>query len=445
MSAASASWHWKASRLTRACKRLGLRDLFVKILLIPFGSHGDVHPFVGIGTALRDRGHDVVVITSGYFEGLVRRVGLGFVSLGTAEDFEKELNNPDVWHPRKGLSLLVHRSILPALRTVYNAVASGYVPGETVVAAGSLALGARIAQEKLGVPLASVHLQPAMFRSEYRAPILSNLFMPDWLPHFAKRIQYWLGDRLVIDRLLGPGVNRFRAELGLPPAHRFFGDWWHSPQRIIGLFPDWFGPPQPDWPPQVRLTGFPLYDEHDLREQPAGLAEFLNEGEPPIVFTPGSAMRHGQAFFAAAVEACRLLGRRGLLLSRFRENLPPELPDGIRHFDYVPFSQVLPRAAALVHHGGIGTTAQGLAAGIPQLVMPLAYDQADNADRVRRLGAGQVLPPRAFRAAPVARLLGELLGSAEVAARCREFARRSREGMPLDEACRAIEGLSAPS
>jgi UDP:flavonoid glycosyltransferase YjiC (YdhE family) len=414
----------------------------LRILLIPFGSHGDVHPFVGIGGALRDRGHDVTVITSGLFEGLVRRLGLGFVSLGTAEEFEKELNNPDIWHPRKGFFLLVQRSILPALRTVYDAVASRYVPGETVVAAGSLALGARIAQEKLGVPLASVHLQPAMFRSVYWSPILTGLFLPDWLPPFAKRLQYWLADSLVIDRLLGPGVNGFRAELGLPPARAFFGDWWHSPQRIIGLFPDWFGPPQPDWPPQLRLTGFPLYDERELHEPPAGLLDFLNQGEPPIVFTPGSAMRHGQAFFAAAVEACTLLGRRGLLLSRFREHLPARLPDGVRHFDYVPFSQVLPRAAALVHHGGIGTTAQGLAAGVPHLVMPLAYDQADNADRVRRLGVGLSLPPRAFQGPAVARLLGQLLGSAEVASRCRDFSRRSQEGRPLEEACRAIEELA---
>jgi UDP:flavonoid glycosyltransferase YjiC (YdhE family) len=413
----------------------------VKILLIPFGSHGDVHPFVGIGAALGDRGHQVTVITSGLFEGLVRRVGLEFISLGTAEEFEKELHNPAIWHPRKGFPLLVERSILPGLRRVYDAVAAHYVPRETVVAAGSLALGARVAQERLGVALATVHLQPAMFRSVYRAPILNGLFMPDWLPPFAKRLQYWLADTLVVDRLLGRGLNAFRAELGLPPVRNLLGHWWNSPQRIIGLFPDWFGPPQPDWPPQVRLTGFPRYDERDLREPPAGLAEFLDQGEPPIVFTPGSAMRHGQSFFAAAVQACRLLGRRGLLLSRFREHLPPALPDGVRHFDYVPFSQVLPRAAALVHHGGIGTTAQGLAAGVPQLVMPLAYDQADNADRLRRLGVGLCLPPQSFRAPAVARLLGQLLEPAEVPGRCREYARRAHEGKPLDEACLAIEEL----
>jgi UDP:flavonoid glycosyltransferase YjiC (YdhE family) len=272
--------------------------------------------------------------------------------------------------------------------------------------------------------------------------VLPGLFMPDWLPRFAKRFQYWLADALIIDRILTRGLNAFRAEVGLPPVCDLTGGWWHSPQRVLGLFPDWYAPPQPDWPPQVRLTGFPLYDERELHDLPAELTEFLNGGEPPIVFTPGSAMRHGHAFFEAAVEACRLLGRRGLLLTRFPEHLPASLPESVRHFSYVPFSQVLPRAAALVHHGGIGTTAQGLAAGIPQLVMPLAHDQPDNAARLRRLGVARSLQPRAFRAAAVARALESLLTSPDVAARCRDYAGRIRESRPLEEASRLVEELA---
>jgi UDP:flavonoid glycosyltransferase YjiC (YdhE family) len=373
----------------------------------------------------------------------VRRVGLGFVSLGTPEEFEKELHDPAIWHPRKGFTLVMQKSVLPRLRKVYEAIAAHHAPGETVVAAGSLALGARVAQEKLGVPLATVHLQPSVFRSVYRAPALPGLVMPDWLPRFAKGFLWWVADAFIIDRLLGPGLDAFRAELGLPPVRRILGEWLNSPQRVIGLFPDWYGAPQPDWPPQTRLTGFPLYDERNLREPLPDLADFLARGDPPVVFTPGSAMRHGQDFFAAAVEACRLLGRRGLLLSRFCEHVPKYLPDTVRHFAYVPFSQILPRAAALVHHGGIGTTAQGLAAGVPQLLMPLAYDQPDNAARLRRLGVGLALPQRSFRSPAVARLLGQLLASGEVAAQCKQLARRVQERCPLEDACRVIEELAA--
>ena len=124
---------------------------------------------------------------------------------------------------------------------------------------------------------------------------------------------------------------------------------------------------------------------------------------PNCSMTPGSAMRHAQEFFAESVAACQRLGRRGLLLTRFAEQVPTDLPETIRHLEYVPFSRVLPRAAALVHHGGIGTTAQALAAGIPQLVMPLAHDQPDNAARLERLGVGRTIAPRRYRAARAAR------------------------------------------
>ena len=262
--------------------------------------------------------------------------------------------------------------------------------------------------------------------------------LPDWLPARLKRLAYWMGDVLVIDRVVAPVTNAVRAELGLPPVRRLLDQWWHSPERIIGLFPPWFAPPQPDWPPQLRLTGFPLFDERGLTEVPPEVMAFLDQG-PPLIFTAGSAMRQGQAFFAAAADTCRLLGRRGLLLTRYPEQLPPTLPDGVRHCAYIPFSQVLPRAAALVHHGGIGTTAQALAAGIPQLVMPMSYDQPDNAARVERLGVGLSIAPRRFKPPAVARRLEELLSSPTVPARCSEVALKFQGADPIDDACRLIE------
>src|SRR5690606_34135251 len=202
----------------------------------------------------------------------------------------------------------------------------------------------------------------------------------------------------VADHHILPGLNRFRREHGLAPVRDIIRDWWHSPDRVIGLFPEWFGPPQPDWPKQTVLTGFPLFDEKGLRELPPGLEEFLQAGEPPVVFTPGSAMAHGHEFFEEGVKALELGGRRGLLLSRFPETVPKRLPESVRHFEYVPFSEVLPRSAALVYHGGVGTCAQALQAGIPHLVQHMAHDQLDNLSRVRDLGVGDGLAPKQFKA-----------------------------------------------
>jgi UDP:flavonoid glycosyltransferase YjiC (YdhE family) len=196
---------------------------------------------------------------------------------------------------------------------------------------------------------------------------------------------------------------------------------------------------QPDWPAQLRLTDFPLYDERGATAAPEGLREFLAAGDPPLVFTPGSAMQQARQFFTKAVAICQRLGRRGLLLSRWAQNVPAELPASVRHFEYIPFSEVLPHAAALVHHGGIGTTAQALAAGIPQLVMPFGFDQLDNAARVGRLGVGDSLEARRFTASAAGDKLRALLDSRAVAQRCREVAGSLQPGRGIEKACDAIE------
>ena len=413
----------------------------MNILLFPVGSAGDVHPFIGLGLALKTRGHQVTVVTNGHFGPLARRVGLDFVEQFSDAQYRETLDNPDLWHPVKGFKIVMQATLL-LMRPTYDLIKDRYIAGETVVVAGCLSFGARIAQEMLGIPLATVHLQPAVFRSVHQGPTFARMSLAGRMPHFLKRAIYWSMDSLMIDRLLAPGINAFRAELGLAPVRRLFDGWWNSPQCVLALFPDWYAAPQPDWPPQTRLTGFPLYDESGAAEVPAALASFLARGEPPIVFTPGSAMRQGNSFFEASVDACRRLGRRGVLLTQFRDQVPAYLPDSISHFAYVPFSQVLPKSAALVHHGGIGTTAQALAAGIPHLVMPMAHDQPDNAARLVRLGVARSIRPRAYKAPEVAKSLAELLGSPAIAERCCKIARRFDDVDPLGEACRIIEQLA---
>jgi UDP:flavonoid glycosyltransferase YjiC (YdhE family) len=330
-------------------------------------------------------------------------------------------------------------TLLPLLQPLYEVIAGLYVPGQTVVVASGALLGARIAHDRLKVPLVTVHLSPAALRSAYDTPLQPPLRLPVWLPSWAKRAGHWLLDALVVDRLLAGPVNAFRAELGLPPVRRVFQEWRHSPRLVLGLFPPWFAWPQPDWPPQTRLTGFPLYDESDATEVPPGVREFLDAGAPPVVFTAGSACRDAHRFFRQAVRVCQHLGCRGLLLTRFQEQVPPSLPQGVCHFDYIPFSQVLPRAAALIHPGGIGSCAQALAAGIPQVVLPLKNDQPDNARRLERLGVAHVLRPGASRTRTLVQGLDKLLRSPQLTSRCRPFAALLKTSDLLNESCRLIE------
>jgi UDP:flavonoid glycosyltransferase YjiC (YdhE family) len=257
-------------------------------------------------------------------------------------------------------------------------------------------LGGRIAGEALHIPTVTTHPSPAVFRGHFEPPVLPPL-------PFAKNSPRWNGIwfraiDLVMDQMLAGPVNRLRARVGLARVNRLLKDWIHSPDRVIGLFPDWFAPAQRDWPRQTVLTGFPLYDgERDASLSPA-LGRFLDDGPPPVAFFSGTGMRHAAEFFDDAVEICRRSGHRGVLLSSFPENFDRALPASIHVEAYAPFSKLLPRTAAFVHHGGIGSIAQALAAGTPQIAVPSAFDQADNGARLERLGVGVCLPPRKFNA-----------------------------------------------
>lgn len=417
----------------------------MRLLITALGSYGDVYPFVGLGTALHQRGHQVAIITNPHFQSVVESAGLDFLAIGTLADYEQLSNLQHVWHPIRGPMLVMRMGVAEVLRELYGVIEANYRPGETVLVAHMLDMASRVFQEKHSAPLASVHLAPLMLRSFADAPQMGTLLMGDWVPLWLRKLQFWVADRMIIDRIVGPELNGLRRDLGLAPVKFLMRDWWYSPQLVLGLFPEWYAPRQSDWPPQVQLTDFPLWDEAAPGELPAEVADFLADGEPPLVFTPGSAMAQGESFFQAAVEACTQLGHRGVLLSKYTEHLPIRLPPTVRHFAFVPFSALLPRAAALVHHGGIGSCAQGLAAGVPQLLMPMAYDQPDNAARLRRLGVGRSLPPRHFTGPKVAALLDELLTDERVAANCRHWADACDPQAGLSRACALIEELHRPS
>ena len=411
-----------------------------QFIIVGLGSAGDVHPNVGLAMALRRRGHEVLLVAPSVFRSLAERTGLEFAPVLTDDEWRAAASDPDLWHPFRSFSVVARRLILPAMRPVYRIIQQRMEPGRTVVAASGIAFGARIAHERLGVPLATVHLQPIMLRSVIRPACFGFPDMIGRLPRPLKRLYLRAVDRFLIDPLLAGETNAFRAELGLPPVSRLFNHWMHSPQLIIGLFPEWYAPQQPDWPPHVALTGFPLWDEGEIGSPSPGLEEFLAAGEPPIVFTAGSAMTQGERFFQVSAEVCRTTGRRGIFLTRFPEQLPATLPDGVRHFDYVPFSAVLQRAAILVHHGGIGTTAQAIAAGVPQLVVPSAHDQPDNALRIRRLGVGEFLLPGSYTTANVVKLLARL-AAPRTGTNCQRLAREMAGNSSLEATCRLIEEL----
>ena len=408
------------------------------VLLITIGSHGDVHPFVGIGRTLASRGHRVRVATNPHFGPMIERAGLSFVPMGDRATFDRWLADPLVWHSTRG-SGRVLAGVAETLDAVYDFTVANTQP-DTVVVGSSLALGALVAAEQLGFRYASAHLSPPCVRSHFEMPTIGYGINFTRFPKAFKE-KFWAGgDKFIIDPPVMPTLNAVRARAGLQPVDHLL-DYWHAPRLTLGLWPDWYAPRQPDAPPQLRLTGFPMYDEADHHTLDPELEAWIDEGDPPIAFTPGSAMKFGHRFFDVAARACEQIGRRGLLLTRHIEQIPGDLPHGVRHWKYAPFSALLPRCAALVHHGGIGTTAQALKAGCPQLIMPMAHDQPDNGARVKRLGCGNVIAREFFWTGRVAKKLSRLVGTAGARTACANVALKFREHDPLAETAALIESL----
>ncbi len=415
----------------------------LKFVMTPVGSSGDVHPFIGIGRALRGRGHEVVVINPENFRSAVESAGLGFHAFpDTSEAFDAVTRDPDIWHPRRGVEL-VFRVIARYMREAYDHIAACYEPGRTVLVRHPLSIAGRVFEETRQAPGVTLNLAPSSFRTLHGVPS----FVPgkdfSRLPRWVKRLMWWSIDRFVVDRPIIKPLNDWRKQLGLEPVRRIFNGWVFSPDQVIALFPNWFAPAQPDWPPQTRLTGFPLFDETGQHEIDAELDAFLDRCPRPVVFTPGSANCQAGPFFEAAVGAAKNLHHPVLLLTRYHEQLPRGLPDNVLHRTYAPFSQVFPRCAAVVHHGGIGTCAQGLAAGVPQLIMPMGFDQPDNATRLWRVGVGAWLTPKRFTADRVRDAIHRLVGSPDIAEACRGCAQRIRKQSTVEETCDLIEAVAA--
>lgn len=402
--------------------------------LVAIGSMGDNLPFFAVGRALAARGHRVTMLASGYFRDAAAKSRLELIEIQSAERYMEFVEGQRSW---SGLEALDHMAaeVIDLAPKVYEVLRDAYVPGETVVAAQGYAFGARFAQEKHGVPLATVHLQPMWLRSSYGSPGALGK-----LPVFVSRGLNWLMDRIV-DSRFGRPLNELRASLDLPPVASVMNRWWNSPDKVIGLFPDWYNAPKPDWPPNTVLTGFPLEKEDfgtfDLHEA----EQFLAAGEPPIVFSQSSITSDAD-YYRVSLEVADRLGRRAILLTPFPELIPSSLPSTARHFRFVPLGWLLPRAAAHVHHGGIGTIAHSIAAGIPQLTVPMVYDQTDNSLRLAPLGISEFLFRRQYTSGRAAKALERMLGSEEFTSRCREYSERIRRTEALARACQELESLA---
>jgi UDP:flavonoid glycosyltransferase YjiC (YdhE family) len=345
-----------------------------------------------------------------------------------------------VMDPHRGSEVVVREIVAGGVRDAYADTREAAM-GADLIVSHPITFASPIVADAMKLPWISSVLSPLSFFSAYDFPVMPNMPAAVHL----RRLGPWTGRLLMMmaRRVTAPWtapVRQFRAELGLPPSGDPLYEGQFSPLGTIAMFSPIFGSPQRDWPARTMATGFSFFN-HAI-PMPAELAAFLDAGDPPVVFTLGtSAVSVAGSFYEESVTAVAALRRRAVLLvGRDPRNRPSRLPDGVIAIDSAPHDQLFPRAAAIVHQGGVGTTAQALRSGRPTLVVPHAHDQPDNAFRVVNLGVGRELYPRRYRAPRVAAHLRALLEDPRYAERAVLVGRQIRAE---DGAARACDVLVA--
>jgi rhamnosyltransferase subunit B len=406
----------------------------LRILFVPFGSEGDVNPLLWLAEGMAARGHEPTFLITPHYGRLVQQRGFSWVPIGTEEEFVRFARDPRVWHNTQGTKMVVQGMLetLPTYREGFMRTGCDF----DLVVLSSMALGASSSAEAIGLPRFTLHMQPALFRSIYDCPV----FMEElaWLarsPRWMKRFFFGLVDVLFWETARKP-LNAFRSAMDLPPLKNFYTEAFHGAEGIAALFPEWFAPPH--WPPRVRQFGFPV--TVGPRPLPESIEAFLSSGDPPVAWTHGSANFDIQHFQSRALSVSQELKLRCLLISLD----PPEgtLPAGAFHIAHARFEDLFPRCRAVVHHGGIGTTAKCIAAGAPQLIIPRSHDQPDNASRIVRLGLGETLSYRRIDSTDLSVTLRCLLASRTATSRSKEFQARILAADTLSEVCEWAEEIA---
>jgi rhamnosyltransferase subunit B len=410
-----------------------------RIVFCAFGSLGDVYPVLALAREMKRRGHSPVVATSPVYRQLVESEGVEFHAVRPDVDVSAPAILRRAMDRRNGARYIFGELILPSIRETYEDTAAA-TRGADMIVTHPVTLAALLLARKTGIPWASVALSPVSLFSIYNPPVFAGVPFAEKLATFGPAFQRVFLKTMAF--LLEPIWKPFRAlekDLGLPPLPNPL-IWPPKSNLVLGLFSPVLGAPQRDWPTNAHATGFPFF-EHGGGNPPE-LQQFLDAGEPPIVFTLGSAAVGAAGdFFQQSAEAARSLGQRAVLLvGRDSRNQPVgKLPPGIISVPYAPHAAIFPRASVVVHQGGIGTTGEAMRAGRPMLVVPYSHDQPDHAARLKRLGVARSIARERYNSAIAAREIAALLADKAYAGHAASVGARVRVETGLTNACDLLE------
>jgi rhamnosyltransferase subunit B len=420
----------------------------VRIVLSNIGTFGDINPLIAVALELKRRGHQPVMAVPAIYAPKIVPLRIEFHATRPDLDPNNTLLAEMIYDVRKGTERGLREFLFPVLRETYDdLLAAATVPTKAdLLLLGELNYAGPLVAEMTGIPWASYILAPLSFFSAYDPPVLpmyprlarADKAVPG-MGHAIKRLA-----RLVSRKWPQP-IYDLRRELGLPRGTNPLFDAKHSPDLVLAMFSRVLAQEQQDWPPHTKITGFCFYDsDAGNGALPPHLEEFLAAGPAPLVFTLGSAavMAAGK-FYEYGARAAERLGMRAVLLigSDARNRPARKLPESICVAEYAPYSALFSRASAVIHQGGVGTTAQCLRAGKPMLIMPYSHDQPDNARRMRRLRVARILRKQLFTPKRVAAKLRLLLEDPIYAKRAQQIALRLKGEDGVRTACDALEAL----
>ena len=346
-----------------------------RILLTTYGSYGDLHPFLAIGRALRARGDRITIATHPDYREQVEGQSLDFVAIppGLADVGPEEVWVNRVTHPVTSTAFIVRELILPYLHASHEVIDRA-AAGQDLIISHMLTFAAPVVAEARGIPWLSCALAPTMLLSATDPPVLGGLPMLPQLGRLSPTLVRGLYGLVAMStRSWFKPLRDLRRSRGLAPGGPNPLVRGFSPYGTLALFPSAFGEPQPDWPPHTRQVGFPLFDANDGAGLSREMEQFLAAGDEPVVFTLGSTVvRAGTDFFSIAYEAVHTLGIRAVFVAGESRQVPEAARTDHRVLvtGYEPYSKVFLHAAVVVHPAGIGTTAQALASGRPQVLVP---------------------------------------------------------------------------
>lgn len=391
------------------------------IVIGAVGTRGDLNPMLTLGSELARRGYDCTVLAGEWQESSVRKAGLDFHPILSQRQFQQFNENLRTCaSPGASWLAFFYDAVFPATGPTFDYVRERAAGRELVLIGASHVIGLRLAAERFGLPWVTTNVQPEPLR-----------LSPDH--------EYSIYMNGLLTRLL----DQQRRHAGLEAASRPFIEWLDSDRTVVSLFPDWFLVPGIDGHAQAqgRMLDFLFDDPQVGTRAPRSLDVFLAAHDAPIVFTAGTGATSVREFFAAAVETVEALSRPALLLTKARDQVPDPLPPAVLQVDYLPFAELLPYAGGIVHHGGIGTFAQSLRAGIPQIVMPGGFDQFDNAAKAVTFGVGERIDPGRFDVRELSSKLDSVLRSSAVEAQCRAYRDRFDRTHTVAWCCDALESV----